>query len=64
MNRNYKEIYSESLKNPEEFWQKVSEDVFWFKKPTKILKKDNAPFYKWFEAVSYTHLTLPTKVRV
>ena len=39
MNRNYKEIYDESLKNPEEFWQKVSEDVFWFKKPTKILKK-------------------------
>jgi len=49
MNRNYKEIYSESLKNPEEFWQKISEDVFWFKKPTKILKKDNPPFYKWFE---------------
>ncbi len=49
MNRNYKEIYNESLKNPEEFWQKVSEDVFWFKKPTKILKKDNPPFYKWFE---------------
>ena len=49
MNRNYKEIYDESLKNPEEFWQKVSEDVFWFKKPTKILKKDNPPFYKWFE---------------
>ena len=49
MNRNYKEIYDESLKNPEEFWRKVSEDVFWFKKPTKILKKDNPPFYKWFE---------------
>ena len=49
MNRNYKEIYDKSLKNPEEFWQKVSEDVFWFKKPTKILKKNNPPFYKWFE---------------
>ena len=49
MNRNYKEIYSESLKNPEGFWHKISEDVFWFKKPTKILNKNNPPFYKWFE---------------
>ena len=49
MTINYKEIYSESLKKPEEFWQKISEDVFWFKKPTKILNKDNPPFYKWFE---------------
>jgi len=49
MTINYKEIYNESLKKPEEFWQKISEDVFWFKKPTKILNKDNPPFYKWFE---------------
>ena len=49
MNKNYKEIYSESLKNPQEFWQRISEDVFWFKKPTKILNKDKPPFYKWFE---------------
>ena len=51
MNKKYIDIYEESLKNPEEFWQKVSEDVFWFKKPTKILKKDNPPFYKWLKMV-------------
>jgi len=44
----FKQIYETSIKNPEEFWQKVSEDVFWFKKPTQILKKDKPPFYKWF----------------
>ena len=66
MSKNYKEIYAESLNNPEEFWKNVSEDVFWFKKPSKILNKSKPPFYKWFEdgitntSVSYTHLTLPT----
>ena len=48
MSSNFNKIYQESLKNPEEFWKKISEDVFWFKKPTKILSKDNPPFYKWF----------------
>ena len=37
MNQKFSEIYSNSIKNPEEFWKNVSEDVFWFKKPTKIL---------------------------
>ena len=48
MSSNFNKIYEDSLKNPEEFWKKISEDVFWFKKPTKILNKDNPPFYKWF----------------
>ena len=48
MSSTFKQIYDTSIKNPEEFWQKISEDVFWFKKPTQILNKDNPPFYKWF----------------
>ena len=48
MKNDFKEIYEESIKKPEEFWQKISEDIFWFKKPTQILKKDKPPFYKWF----------------
>ncbi len=48
MSSTFKQIYETSIKNPEEFWQKVSEDVFWFKKPTQILNKDKPPFYKWF----------------
>ncbi len=48
MKNDFKKIYEESIKKPEEFWQKTSEDIFWFKKPTQILKKDKPPFYKWF----------------
>ncbi len=48
MSSSFNKIYEDSLENPEEFWKKISEDVFWFKKPTKILNKDNPPFYKWF----------------
>mgnify|MGYP001388771491 CR=1 FL=1 len=48
MSSNFNKIYEESLKNPEEFWKKISEDVFWFKKPTQILNKDRPPFYRWF----------------
>ena len=49
MSKKFNDIYQNSLKNPEDFWQEVSNDIFWFKKPTKILNKSNPPFYKWFE---------------
>ena len=49
MKSNFEKIYSESIKNPEEFWQKVGDDIFWFKKPSIILNKSNPPFYKWYE---------------
>ncbi len=49
MKDSFNNIYQESIKNPERFWQNISEDIFWFKKPTKILNKSNIPFYKWFE---------------
>ena len=49
MSENFNEIYQESIKNPEKFWQDASHDIFWFKKPTKILNKSNPPFYKWYE---------------
>ncbi len=45
----FQHIYNQSIENPEEFWQKNSDDIFWFKKPTKILNKSNHPFYKWYE---------------
>ena len=49
MKANFKELYQKSLENPEEFWREISNDIFWFKKPTKILNSSNPPFYKWFE---------------
>ena len=49
MNKSFKDIYQNSIERPEKFWQEVSNDIFWFKKPNKILNKSNPPFYKWFE---------------
>ena len=49
MNSNFEKIYNESIKNPEEFWKKVADDMFWFKKPTKILNSSKPPFFKWYE---------------
>tara|TARA_Y100001970_G_scaffold291601_1_gene429400 strand:- start:226 stop:2124 length:1899 start_codon:yes stop_codon:yes gene_type:complete len=49
MRNSFNKIYQDSIENPEKFWQNVSEDIFWFKKPTKILNKSKPPFYKWFE---------------
>ncbi len=48
MPSSFKHIYDQSINKPEEFWQNVSEDIFWFKKPSQILNKDKPPFYKWF----------------
>ncbi len=45
----FNKIYEQSINNPENFWKQASEDVFWFKKPNKILNKSNPPFYKWYE---------------
>ena len=49
MSIKFKEIYNNSIKDPEKFWEEVSKDVFWYKKPSKILNISNPPFYKWFE---------------
>ena len=49
MSDKFKEIYRKSIEDPENFWKEASDDIFWFKKPSKILNKSNPPFYKWFE---------------
>ena len=49
MNDAFEKIYKNSIKNPEFFWEEVSKDIFWFKKPSKILNRSKPPFYKWFE---------------
>ena len=49
MNQKLSDIYLKSLKEPENFWGEIANDIFWFKKPTKILNKSKSPFYKWFE---------------
>ena len=49
MTEKYQDIYEKSIKEPGKFWSKVSEDIFWYKKPSKIINSTNPPFYKWFE---------------
>ncbi len=49
MNQKLSDIYLKSLNEPENFWREIANDIFWFKKPTKILNKSKSPFYKWFE---------------
>ena len=34
----YKEIYYSSIKNKEDFWKKISDDIFWYEKPTDAEK--------------------------
>ena len=36
----FKDLYQKSINKPEEFWKEISDDIFWFKKPTKILNKN------------------------
>ncbi len=49
MSKKYQQIYDSSINSREDFWRKVAEDIFWYKKPSKILNTSNPPFYKWFE---------------
>ena len=48
MSTKYQEIYQRSIQDAAGFWSEVANDVFWYKKPSKILNSDNPPFYKWF----------------
>lgn len=47
----YKEMYKESIEDPDKFWAKQAERIDWFKKPTKIKNTDfNSPVsIKWYE---------------
>ena len=49
MTYTYQEIYQRSIKDPKTFWSEIAKDIFWYKKPTKILNSSNPPFYKWYE---------------
>ena len=44
----YKKMYDESIKNPEKFFGKMANELFWFKKWKKVLSW-KLPFAKWFE---------------
>ena len=50
MSDKFNKIYEQSSNNPEKLWSEAASDIFWVKKPTKIINESNPPFYKWYEA--------------
>lgn len=44
----YRQIYRESIDNPDTFWDKQAQELDWFRKWDRILDDSDAPFYKWF----------------
>ncbi len=43
----YKSLYNASIKDPEQFWSKIANELIWFKKWNKVLEW-KLPFSKWF----------------
>ncbi|MEM3519886.1 MAG: acetate--CoA ligase [Candidatus Hadarchaeales archaeon] len=47
----FKQFYHETVKDKaaiEKWWEKWAEQLFWFKRWTKVLDDSRAPFYRWF----------------
>jgi acetyl-CoA synthetase len=43
------EVHKESLKDPDSFWGKVANDLFWYKKDPQVFESmDQPPFGRWF----------------
>ena len=49
MTKKYQDIYKRSIKDPRAFWSEIADNIFWYKKPSKILNSNKPPFYKWYE---------------
>ena len=45
--KSYEEEYKKFLDNPEEFWAKVADELFWYEKWDKVLEWE-PPYAKWF----------------
>ncbi|SFX10692.1 propionyl-CoA synthetase [Marinospirillum alkaliphilum] len=44
----YKTEYQRSISQPEDFWREQAEHLPWYKKPTRILGKDEQGAWRWF----------------
>ena len=44
----YKDVYEQSINQPDVFWGKAADAVQWTKKWDKVLDDSNKPFYRWF----------------
>ncbi|NUQ80107.1 MAG: acetate--CoA ligase [Bacteroidetes bacterium] len=46
--KNYEELYSRSIRDPQGFWAEEAKKLQWFRKWDKVLDDTNKPFFKWF----------------
>jgi propionyl-CoA synthetase len=44
----FKDVYEQSINQPDVFWGKAAEAIQWTKKWDKVLDDSNKPFYRWF----------------
>lgn len=49
MGSRYDEVYTRSVKHPDQFWAHAAEEIHWEKKWDRVLDDDNPPFTRWFE---------------
>ncbi|CAM3524866.1 acetate--CoA ligase [Flavobacterium gelidilacus] len=61
---NYKEIYSQSIDSPEQFWETQAKQLDWYKQPKTILSKDKNDYPLWFEdgKLNMCHLAIDKHV--
>ncbi len=45
--KNYDQLYKESIENPEAFWEKIANELFWYKNWDKVLDWQY-PYARWF----------------
>jgi len=56
----YEKLYKRSIENPEGFWREIAEELFWYRKPEKILNYNfdigkGKVFHEWFRG-GYTNI--------
>ena len=44
----YRQLYEETVRDPEGFWSKVAAELVWYRKWDVTLDGSNPPFYRWF----------------
>lgn len=44
----FKDVYEQSINQPDVFWGRAAEAIQWTKKWDKVLDDSNKPFYRWF----------------
>ena len=62
---NYKELYTESIEQPEKFWAAQADAIEWYSKPKTILSKDENGYPLWFKdgELNVCYLTLDKHIQ-